>query len=218
MSRPFSHERMLELARELFREHGSNLSLRQFARACRVSQTTILNHVGTWLEFKKHCGYPPVAAPRGRFAPDCTPEVLIRRLKELAAKYGDRITIATFHRHTGISTNVIYSRFPSWTEFRARAGLTPHNRSSKRLSTQALLADMCRVYITTRETMTRRRYQRHGYVSIRTLRERFGSWRKAVDAYLDYIDKLVRLYPNPDDRLAHATTLAQTLRRPQPDK
>jgi AcrR family transcriptional regulator len=208
------HSRLLALARELFHEHGPNLTLRQFAKACGVSISTVLNHVGSWLEFKKRFGCPPIVAPRGRPMPDYTPAKLIRKLQDLARTHGPGITLAEFQKRTRISTNVVYSRFDSWPDFRTRAGLLPHNRAGVRIKNEALLADLVRIVLDTKKTVTRRRYRLLGRASLRTLLERFDTWHAVEEAWIAYMERLIKQMPDRQQRLAYVTRLSETLRRP----
>lgn len=214
MSHRYPTERLLALARELFHEHGSDLTLRQFAKAAGVSMCTVVNHVGNWLDFKQSFGLDPVTAPKARIKPRNTPTALIERLQQVAAKHGQNFTLNFFQRKTGINASTIYNRFGSWTEFRARAGLIPETRMSKRIPTDALLADLVRLCLETRTLVTRRRYRLEGRASLDTLLLRYGTWHAVEAAWLAYMGQLIERFPDRDKRLAYVNRLSETLQRP----
>jgi hypothetical protein len=151
----------------------------------------VVARFGRWLLLKKRLGY---GEKRPRVSSGPTREGLIERLKKVAMKVGERVTLNEFQRQTGISATVVYSRFRSWTELREQAGLTPRMRTQKWFSKQALLADMCRLYLETRGEVTRRRYEWRGGVSLETLRRYFGSWDAAEAELMRFATEFVRTH------------------------
>lgn len=189
--RRISDERILAAGRELFRERCGDLTFHEFCRLSGISQSTVVARFGRWLLFKKRLGY---GENRPKVLSGPTREELIQRLKNVAKQVGERVTLSEFQRQTGISATVVYSRFRSWTELREQAGLTPRMRTQKWFSKQALLADMCRLYLETRGLVTRRKYEWRGGVSLETVRRYFGSWDAAEEELVEFATEFVRTH------------------------
>jgi hypothetical protein len=209
---------LLNLGREILHEHGPLIPFRKFCRLADIAPSTIANHFGGWLPFKKRLGYTPVRARPPR-DPRYSRESLLKVFRRLTRQHGPGISRSTFQRRTGISPTVVYSHFDTWADFRKAAGLTPHNRGTKKFSRHALLADLWRVCLLTGQTPSSAQYRLHGHANVETVARHFGSWQAALDACFDFTTRLVEKFPAFKDRTTKLQTLADTITpTPRPEE
>lgn len=197
MSHRIPDRHIIALARDLFREHGPDLTCRRFCQLTGISQTSIASHFGGWLPFKKRLGFKPVAAPRARVAPEHTAQALLSRFKELARQHGPDIRLHRFAILAGVSPSLIYCRFGSWTELRRQAGITEINRPDVRITNESLLADMIRITTDAARPVTKALYRRHGWASYPTIIKRFTDWRVAFALHARFAGKLCDDFKDP---------------------
>ncbi|MFG0332601.1 MAG: homing endonuclease associated repeat-containing protein [Maioricimonas sp. JB049] len=180
-----SRQWVLRLARELAAEYGESLTLTAFRRETGLSQHAIFDLFGSWKKLRLAVGLSP-EAPRARNR--VTNDLILERMRELAAEHGERLTERAFVQATGYSARLIRDRFGSWSDLRLAVGLSPRAKVQQHYTTEELLEDLYRVYSRTR---SRPLYHKHrvrgGRISPTTIQQRFGSWTNACDALKGYL-------------------------------
>ena len=200
---PQSADELLELARPLFQQHGSNLMLAEFCRATGVSRSRIVRDFGGWIGLKAALGYPPVGAHRVRSGPSLPDAAILDALKRLVPETGEGITLNEFTRRTDISSSRVYRQFGSWTELRRQAGLSQHAPARRVFTDEQILLDVFRVATLTNKYVTQDSYAAHGRIGLHTLIRRFGSFSAAMTAFAEYSDEFHHRLPDESDRASY---------------
>lgn len=174
--RTYRREEVLELAVELAAEYGESLTLTAFRRETGLSQHVIFDLFGNWCELRVAVGLSR-EAPRSRNK--VSKEMILNRMRELAADYGEELTEHIFLAQTRWSSRLIQSRFGNWGNLREEVGLTRRAKLRKNYSNHEILEDLYRVYRKRKKPPAVNQHRAYGgMVSPQTIKERFGSWRQ----------------------------------------
>jgi hypothetical protein len=185
----YSDELLLELARDAVAALGPDLTAEDCARHMRISSATLRNHFRSWSLLRQKLGLPP----RGRanvWNRRHSRETLIAALQALAAQHGPTLSFPDFCRHTGITRNVFYHHFPSWSAGRAAAHLPPPLPRNTKHTNDQLLELGRAAYEALGCNLTQADFARHAGVSAGTILYRFGGWQP-------FRDKIGRHPKNP---------------------
>jgi hypothetical protein len=202
--RQFTTEHVTHLAKHAFHQHGPNLSLQLFSQLSGLSIGIIQLRLGSWLRFKQSLGLNPQPAPPTR--PTHSRAHILDQLRQLISN-DPHITLARFSKHTRISEKTVTRHFGSWTSLRREAGLKPNHSGRDPIPDQSLLADLHRVYLPLWRFPTMDEYTRLGRSSVKTLLQRFGSWKTAEQLHDEFFVTLMRRTNGPDDRQQIMTRL-----------
>jgi hypothetical protein len=193
-------EDVLDALRAAVRKHGPRLSLQAFTRETGISERVVFSRCGSWSKARVAVGLPPRAnaaqpgsrppkTPKRRPGP--TRDEILGQLREAIREHGENITFQQFSRRTGFSGRLIIHRFGNWSDLRVAAGLSPYPKLSPRFTREDLLEDLLQVSQRTGQE-PKMSYHRlnGGRISTVTIRCRFGSWEKALQALREYRQQL----------------------------
>jgi hypothetical protein len=118
-----------------------------------------------------------------------TDEDLLGELRRCASHLGrETITIARFEQHGRCHPCTIQRRFGSWTNALARAGLHP-SRSKIGISDEELFENLKALWISPgRQPRYGEARSPDSKYSAGTYKNRFGSWTKALQAFVDWVN------------------------------
>ncbi|MBT5020196.1 MAG: hypothetical protein HON04_15800 [Planctomicrobium sp.] len=103
--------------------------------------------------------------------------------EELAAEYGESLTLTAFRRETGLSQHVIFDLFGNWKNLRTEVGLTPESpRARNMISKDQILKLMKEQVAEHGERLTENMFLRATGLSGRMVADRFGSWGNLREA------------------------------------
>lgn len=187
--RRYTREKLLSLARDLAKTYGESLTLTAFRRETGLSQHLIFDLCGTWCELRTAIGLTP-EAPRARNK--LSSDAILEKLKTAVAQHGDNLSETRFCQLSGLSGTMISRRFGSWGQLRQLIGLPPRAKISCRYTDQQIFDDLHQVICRIHRCPTYPRYKRDGgLISAQTIRDRFGTWEDALEAYNRHIDRLM---------------------------
>lgn len=119
-------------------------------------------------------------------------EELIADLKNVASILkANTITMNEYNTHGKFHSTTLTRRFGSWFTCLKMAGLE-QSRAFVNIPEQDLMDDIERVWILLGKQPSYSQMQIHTKYSIKTYENRFGGWRKALEYFIQYINK-------PDD-------------------
>lgn len=182
-----TRERLLTLVRDLASQHGASLTLTTVQRQLGISRNRLLNLCGSWTQLRADVGL----APHGPHSRDpLSNEMIQEQLREAINQHGGNITQAEFCRITGFSSNLITKRWGSWAQLRQSVDLGPRARMKNHYTDQEIFEDILQVVIRIHRRPTFASYKLDGgKISSQTIRNRFGSWERALHAYEDEMDR-----------------------------
>lgn len=189
-----TRKQLMRQARELAQKHGESLTLIAVQRAIGISRKRLLELCGPWHQLRTDLGL----APHGPHSRDrLSNDTIQQQLRDAMAQHGENIKQADFCRITGYSTNFIEKRWGSWAQLRQSVGLAPRAKMKNHYSDQEIFDDILQVVIRIHRRPTFASYKLDGgQISSQTIRNRFGSWEKAIHAYQDEMDRR-SLRPEP---------------------
>lgn len=104
---------------------------------------------------------------------------------------GERFTIKTFSRETGIPESQIYRHFTSWSQLREAAGLEPHLRFRPWFTEEELLREFHGVMMKLRRIPSCHEFGQQAKVSWQLMHRRFGGKRQILKRYREWLDRKV---------------------------
>jgi 5-methylcytosine-specific restriction endonuclease McrA len=126
-----------------------------------------------------------------KFNRDITEEDLIQDLKrsyETLAKQNISFSFRSYAENGQYSSSTISTRFGSWNKALEAAGIKI--TEEKNISNNELFLNLENVWITFgRQPVTRDMVKPLSKYSFHTYAERFGSWRKALSSFVDYVNE-----------------------------
>jgi len=169
------------------------LSYDDFNQIAKIHANTIKKRFGSWhralaisgLEHKSLKGRETKNRGHG---PRVANEQLIAEVQKIARQLGKEvITMDDFQRHSTvlIDPGTVALRFGSWTSFMKAAGLNYH-----RFSNEEYFENLLKVWTHHgRQPFAREMDQDPGTISKGAYSYRFGSWRKALEAFVERMNK-----------------------------
>jgi hypothetical protein len=128
------------------------------------------------------------AAPKSEFKlerlADYSDEALLAEVKRVAALIpGDKLSQAAFLKHSLVHWSTLTKRFGKWRRALELAGLGDRcDDSNQRLSETEILRELRSVAeLLKTNSPTERQFAEHGQFSRDTIRNHFGSWRRALE-------------------------------------
>ncbi len=168
----------------------------RFKTFSRVGVSTVRRHFGTWREALRVAGlehmYSSARATtqkmKVQFGKGMSDEQLTEMVREVARQLSvDTLTIEDFNQHAPINAATVRRRFGGWGKALTRAGLSP-SRVQRRYTDEECLENLLRVW-----THYGRPPRYHemptapSMISVRAYIRRWGSWRKALEAFVDHM-------------------------------
>jgi hypothetical protein len=116
-------------------------------------------------------------------------ELLIKDVKDVAKRTGrDTVTIAEYEQFGKYHPSTLQRRFRSWFKVLEKAGLQ-ESRSKLNISDEELFENIKDVWISLERQPKYSEFKKPlSKYSAGTYEKRFGSWRKALGAFVDYIN------------------------------
>lgn len=135
-------------------------------------------------------------------------EDLLNDLRDVAKKLGrNTVTMSQYSQHGRYHVSTLQRRFKSWPNALERAGLR-QNRSPIGISDEELFQNLRQVW----ESLGRQ--PRYNEVrsplsrsSSGTYENRFGSWRKSLEAFIDWVNKDAEAENTPDEEKIEAEAI-----------
>ena len=165
------------------------LSLSKYIRYGKYSQCAIQGHFGTWKEALIRAGLRSTRNQDelNRISNQQYFDDLQRVAKELNSAtisykdYCDRGKYATTH---------IIKRFKHWDTALTMAGLSPTGKAKMKVTEKECLEDIERMWVTLGRQPTTTDVQKLALAkySLDTYKRRFGGWRKALEAFIAYVN------------------------------
>lgn len=118
------------------------------------------------------------------------------------------------------SSSTVFKRFKAWNNALVKAGLRPYKQvSEKRIETTTLFEEIERMWITLGRQPTVSDIK-NGYskYALNTFSRRFGGWRNALEAFVDWIENDTQVIDIKTDQSVGDDTLIQERDFPPPIK
>ena len=169
---------------------GQRLTIAKFDELSKVHSTTVRKRFGSWANVLDHAGLKFKAtdqANRLDSGKSLDKEQLIQVLKLLASEKGlSSLTRSEFSKQTGIGQKAILARFESWREALSMAGLEPValGRSYNDIECYENILFLWTHY--GRQPKYGELKQPPSEVGPKAYIGRWGSWRKALRAFIDF--------------------------------
>lgn len=197
----YTRDKLLSLARDLAKTYGESLTLTAFRRETGLSQHLIFDLCGTWCELRTAIGLTP-EAPRARNK--ISNEAILEKLKSAIAEHGENLSETRFCELTKLSGTMLSRRFGTWGQLRQQVGLSPRAKIEQRYTDDQIFQDIFDVVARIHSKPSFRKYTLNGgKISAQTVRDRFGTWEDAMEAFQCYLDrrfsKTVRTRYVPDE-------------------
>lgn len=163
------------------------VSRNEYEKNGKYSATPYIRTFGTWTNALKIAGLNIERSPKDyKRIPD---EMLLDDVREVAESlFKDSISTKEYIEHGNFSVQTILARFPSWNDVLEKAKL---NKTSYRVITdEDLFEEIERLWRQKGEQPTTTDIKSGlSEYSLNTYSRRFGGWRKALFAFIEYIDK-----------------------------
>ena len=165
------------------------ISIATYKKNGRYSQTAIQGHFGTWKNALRLAGLRTErnSSELKKIKDEDYIKDLIRVAK-LCNK--DTVTYADYKKHGQYSAEHIFKRFSLWDDALQAAGLKPTGMAHHKVPEQELLEEIERMWITLGRQPTSTDIIKNGIskYSLDTYKKRFGGWRKALEAFVEWIN------------------------------
>lgn len=183
-------EEILQDIRNVARLLNSNyVSLSKYKKRGKHSQTAIQRHFGTWKNALA------VAGLRSEKNADelkrITDEEIFEDLRRVARHIQcDTVSYAAYIMHGKYSHHNIFKRFGKWNIALQKAGLNGTGFSKDIITEQQCFDEIERIWIQLGRQPTTTDIINKGVskYSIDTFKRRFGGWRRALEAFVNYIN------------------------------
>ena len=172
------------LTREEYKKHG------------KFGHNTFLRHFGGWNEALKLCGITANAqqcagAQGGHNYAQVTDEQLLDDLKRVAnILCKTTFSSGEYKKHGEWSIYTYFRRFGTWNNALENAGLIPYQQiSGRKIATEELFKEIGRIWVKLGRQPTSTDVKNGlSNFSMNTFSRRFGSWRKALVAFVNYVN------------------------------
>lgn len=165
------------------------ISISLYKKYGNYSQCAIQNHFGTWKNALKIAGLRVERnSSEYKFISD---SMYIDDIKRVASLINRNTVTYDDYIHFGkYSAGHIFKRFGSWDNILLLSGLNPTGLSRKKITEQDLFNEIERIWILLGRQPTSTDIVKGDFskYSVDTFKRRFGSWRKALEAFVEYIN------------------------------
>ena len=163
----------------------SSLTAEEYSRNGKYNSCTLFRRFGSW---KKVLELSSLEIKGHNFKKSITEADVIAELHRIANIIGkDSVTIVDFENHSKLcSVNALNSRFGTWEQILALAGMESKNRKK---TDEELFEEIERIWILLGRQPTYTDMRKGiSKFSPRTFEKHFGTWRGALEAFIKYIN------------------------------
>lgn len=166
---------------------NGRLTMSKFDEHSKVHSSTVRNRFNGWGNALTKAGLENNISPQARVI---TENEIIKLAKDIAQKLNTKfLTNKQFTKHTGIGQKVILTRFGSWKEVLKKAGLETVTLG-RRYSDEECYENILNLWIHYgRQPNYAELKQPPSVVGAKAYVGRWGSWRKALKAFVDYTSR-----------------------------
>lgn len=201
-----------ELLNDLIRVsqiYGSEkLTIEMYSKYGKYATSTFSRRFGSWKNALHKIGLKFIhGSQKNKDNVEVTNEELISDLKHTAEMLGvDTLTTSEYEKHGKHGRQIFKKRFKNWEDALNQADLKPTGYCYS-VSEKELLEDIEETWIKIgRQPTTTDIKNRTSKYSLNSFTRKFGSWRKALEAFIDYVNN-----DNDDkDEIESADTTQQT--------
>ena len=165
------------------------VSVSLYKRYGKYSQTAIQGHFGTWKNALEIAGLRAERTPDERCR--VSNEDLLEDLRRVANEtQKDTVTWDAYKTHGKYSCDVFLKRFEKWNTALLKAGLNRTGFIRDKITEQQCFDEIERIWIKLGRQPSSTDIIKNGIsiYSIDTFKRRFGGWRKALEAFVKYIN------------------------------
>lgn len=173
------------------------ISISTYKSQGKYSQTAIQAHFGTWKNALTLAGLRSERnSAEHKLIPDEEYFDDLRRVASLINK--ETVPYEEYRKHGKYSAEHIFSRFGRWNDFLKKAGLAPTGFNKDKITEQECFDEIERMWRLLGRQPTSTDITKTGLCnySIDTFKRRFGGWRKALEAFVEYINATESEYPS----------------------
>ena len=185
-------ELIADIRRAAKRMRGKLLTLRQYAQLGKYSKNTVINRFGSWNDALRIAGLESAKPYAKRSRRTLMIEDIKRAAKLLGkeclsqTEYNNMYNGKSYRRSRAKFTSFMVTReFGTWGSAVQLAGL---KSARSPIPARDLLDEMKRVWIITGRQPRRTDFKKHSVYSSSTYIKRFGTWLRAIAAFLRYIE------------------------------
>lgn len=166
------------------------LSISIYKKHGRFSQTAIQGHFGTWInaldKLGIRSGQTRTAVERQRVSD----EMLFQDVRSIADFLNkDCVNYNDYVNYGKYAATYIIKRFGTWNSFLIKSGLNPTNFDKHKITQEECYIEIERVWRLLGRQPTRTDFDNGIFLISRdTFKRRFGSWRKALESFVKYIN------------------------------
>lgn len=190
------------------------ISISLYKKHGKHSQTAIRRHFGTWKNALEFAGLRIERTPdeRCRVSNEDLFEDLRRVAKDIQKK---TVTWDEYRIHGKYSCHGILKRFGKWNTALQKAGLNQTGFIRDKITEQQCFDEIERIWIKLgrQPTETDIKLKGASIYSVDTFKRRFGGWRKALEAFVNYIN-----VPNEDRNIEVENEKEETSSNPNETK
>lgn len=191
------------------------ISISFYRKYGKYSQTAIQNHFGTWRNALLLAGLRTERNPSElKLISDDEYFTDLRRVAEIIGQ--NTVPYDEYRKHGKYSAEHIFQRFKKWNNALELAGLCSTGFSKDKITQQECFDEIERIWrlLGRQPTSTDIISKNISKYSIDTFKRRFGGWRKALEAFVEYInesdqseidDKTAVEKENPDSIITEST-------------
>ena len=165
------------------------LSFLAYKKHGKYSQSAIQNHFGSWRNALKLAG---LRSERNKDEYSIiSDDDYIRDFQRVAEMIGEKtVTYENYTKYGKYSSSYIFKRFGLWDNILVKAGLNPTGMARHKISEQDLFEEIERIWILLGKQPTSTDIIKLGIskYSIDTYKRRFGGWRKALEAFVLWVN------------------------------
>lgn len=204
--RNVSDEELINDLRSVAKQLGKDsITIEDYKHAGKYSRDTISRRFGGWIAALQKSGLSVTSSQLNHQGIDKND--MIADLKYVAEKLCKKtFTTTEYSKYGNFSRDIYLRKFGSWNKALESAGLEPFDHplgggEKNKVSEYSCLEEIERVWVELgRQPTTTDIKNGISKYSLHTYERRFGSWRKALEFFVDYMNGEKELI-NPDDKV-----------------
>ena len=204
----------------------SSLTKKEYAQNGQYGVETICRRFGSWLKVLNLCKlesnqFQLAAASSSHLYTAISNRDLLDDIIRVSKILGkESFSSREYNDLAKYSSSTVFKRFKAWNNALVKAGLRPYKQvSEKRIETTTLFEEIERMWITLGRQPTVSDIK-NGYskYALNTFSRRFGGWRNALEAFVDWIENDTQVIDIKTDQSVGDDTLIQERDFPPPIK
>ena len=204
----------------------SSLTKKEYAQNGQYGVETICRRFGSWLKVLDLCKlesnqFQLAAANSSHLYTAISNRDLLDDIIRVSKILGkESFSSREYNDLAKYSSSTVFKRFKAWNNALVKAGLRPYKQvSEKRIETTTLFEEIERMWITLGRQPTVSDIK-NGYskYALNTFSRRFGGWRNALEAFVDWIENDTQVIDIKTDKSVGDDTLIQERDFPPPIK